>query len=471
MALRQFLFQSAEAYADTAGLADETQLGKISLTGIAGVALDAGNARMVNVGDPTGAQDAATKNYVDNVQSGLSVKAPAHLVSITNLSLAATPATIDGVAVDPGDRLLLVGQTNGAENGVYIAGATTGDPLVRSSDMNSTANYVPGSYVFVNEGNTLAHTAWVVTNDNTIVVGTDVVTWVQFSGLGQVVAGSGLTSTGNTLDVGKGDGITVAADSISIDLDVNPALALNGTSPNKKLAFLPDTARGINKDAVGAFVMLPATNPGLFFDVGGNVDVKVDAAGGLVKDALGLGVKIGSANELTKDAGGLHVVGLPALFKIDGTATGASVTALNLDTLTNGSNADALHSHTAAATVPLVEEMWTANGAIAKGRGVYVSANNAVSPGDCTNDTKSRVIGVAGTAISDTLQGPIVVTGVVSGVLSGAVAGTRYFLAATTGAPVLVSALPGGARTVQLGIAKNATDLAVRVFDFGKKAA
>lgn len=469
MALRQFLFQSAEAYADTAGLTDETQLGKLTLTGIGGIALDSGNSRIVNVGDPTGAQDAATKNYVDTVQSGLTVKAPVHLVATTNIALT-TPATLDGVTVDPGDRILLVGQTNGAENGIYIAGASVGAALVRSTDCDETADYVPGSYVFVNEGNTLAHTAWVVTNDTPITVGTTVVTWVQFSGLGQVVAGSGLTSTGNTLDVGKGDGITVGADSISLDLDVNPALALNGTSPNKKLAFLPDTTRGVDKDSTGAFIKLPGTNPGLFFDVGGNVDVKVDSAGGLVKDSLGLGVKIGSTNELSKDAAGLHVVGVPTQFKIDGVAVGTSVTAANLDTVTNGSNADSLHSHTAAATVPKVEEIWTANGNVNKGRGVYVSANNAVSNGDCTNDTKSRVIGVAGADISDTLQGNIVVTGVVSAVLTGAVAGTRYFLG-TTGVPVLVGALPAAARTVQLGIAKNGTDLAVRVFDFGKKAA
>jgi hypothetical protein len=470
MALRRFLFQSDEAYADTASLTDETELGKLTLTGIGGIAVDAGNARIVNVGDPTGAQDAATKNYVDTVQSGLTVKAPARVVAVADVTIATPGATIDGKTLVALDRILLVGQTNKAENGLYVFD-TAATPLVRATDLDSTAEYVPGAYVFINEGDNYGHTAWVVTNDTAITVGTTLVDWVQFSGLGQVVAGAGMTSSGNTLDVGKGDGIAVGADAISIDLDTAPALALNGTSPNKKLAFLPDTTRGIGKDASGAYVKLPTVNPGIFFDGTGNVDAKLDSAGGLLKDALGIGVRIASPNELTKDASGIHVVGLPSLFKIGGTPVGAAVTATNLDTITNGSNADALHTHTAAATVPLVEETWTANGNITKGHGVYVSAANAVSHGDCSNDTKSRCIGVAGATVSDTLPTAVVVTGVVQSVLTGATPGTRYFLGATTGAPVLVGALPGGARTIQLGIAKNATDLAVRVFDFGKKAA
>lgn len=469
MALRSFLFQSAEGFADSALPTDETQLGKLTLSGISGVAIDSGNARIINVGDPSQPQDAATKNYVDTIQSGLTVKAPARVVSTTNVNIASAPASIDGITLVQGDRVLLVGQTNAAENGVYVYPAAAGSAMTRALDLDATAEYVPGTYVFVNEGSTQENSAWVVTNDTAIVVGTTPVTWVQFSGLGQIVAGAGLTSSGNTLDAGKGDGIAIGADTIAIDLDVNPALALNGTSPNKKLAFLPDLTRGLNKDSAGAFVKLPLTNPGLLFDGSGNVDVKVDANGGLLKDALGLGVKIGSSSELSKDGTGLHVVGLPSAFQINGVATdGAFVTASNLDTVLNGSNADALHTHTAAAEVPAVKEVWTAVGALAKGDGVYVSANNSVSKGDATDDLKSRVIGVAEAAVANGAQGKVVVTGVVTSVLSGATPGDRYYMSAL-GQPTLIGSLPSRARTIQLGIAKNSTDLTVRVFDYGKK--
>jgi len=55
------------------------------------------------------------------------------------------------------------------------------------------------------------------------------------------------------------------------------------------------------------------------------------------------------------------------------------------------------------------------------------------------------------------------------GVLSSASPGTPYYLATGGG---LSTSLPGAAkRVIQMGIAKNATDLFVRVVDYGKKAA
>lgn len=112
----------------------------------------------------------------------------------------------------------------------------------------------------------------------------------------------------------------------------------------------------------------------------------------------------------------------------------------------------------------------TASGPISLGDGVYYSANNLVSTGDCTADAKSRIIGVAAEAIADTASGDIVKSGVVAGALSGATFNTRYYLG-TSGQPVLAASIPVGARVIQLGVAKNATDLEVMLFDYGKKAA
>ena len=56
-----------------------------------------------------------------------------------------------------------------------------------------------------------------LTNNGTVTVGTTALSFTQFTGLGQIVAGAGLTKTANTLDVVGGDGITVNADSVVID--------------------------------------------------------------------------------------------------------------------------------------------------------------------------------------------------------------------------------------------------------------
>jgi len=43
--------------------------------------------------------------------------------------------------------------------------------------------------------------------------------WVQFTGAGQINAGAGLTKSGQTFDVGAGNGITVLADTVGVDAD------------------------------------------------------------------------------------------------------------------------------------------------------------------------------------------------------------------------------------------------------------
>jgi hypothetical protein len=84
--------------------------------------------------------------------------------------------------------------------------------------------------------------------------------WVQFTGTGLITAGAGLTKSGNTLAVGKGDGITINSDSIEIDLyGTNPGLTLIGTSPNKELSVLTDGTHGIVTGASGVELEVAAT--------------------------------------------------------------------------------------------------------------------------------------------------------------------------------------------------------------------
>jgi len=177
--------------------------------------VDVGGKRVGNAGTPTQASDLTTKAYVDSLSNGLDVKASVRVATTANITLSNTQ-TIDGVALSVGDRILVKNQTTGSQNGIYVvaSGAWT-----RAADFDNSPDVEvsPGTFFFVEEGTTQADNGYVVSNDGAITIGTTAITFVQFSGAGQITAGDGLTKTGNTINaVGTADRISVAIDSIDI---------------------------------------------------------------------------------------------------------------------------------------------------------------------------------------------------------------------------------------------------------------
>jgi hypothetical protein len=162
--------------------------------------------------DPSNAQDAATKNYVDATAQGLDAKQSVKAASTANLTLSA-PQTVDGVSLIAGDRILVKDQTTQANNGIYVvaSGAWT-----RATDANTWTELV-SAFTFVEQGTVNADNGFVCTVDQGGTLGTTAVTWVQFSGAGQIIAGNGLTKSGNTISaVGTANRISVGA---GIDID------------------------------------------------------------------------------------------------------------------------------------------------------------------------------------------------------------------------------------------------------------
>jgi len=168
--------------------------------------------RVTNVFGPAQPNDAANKAYVDSVAQGIDGKPSVKAASTGNLTLSGTQ-TVDGVALVAGDRVLVKDQSTAANNGIYVVASGA---WARAQDLDAWIE-VPGAFTFVEQGTQNADTGWLSTGDQTGTLGTTPIPWVQFSAAGQVIAGAGLTKTGNTLDVGAGTGITVAADTVGLD--------------------------------------------------------------------------------------------------------------------------------------------------------------------------------------------------------------------------------------------------------------
>ena len=189
-----------------------------------------GGFKLTNLGTPVAGTDAVTKTYADNLSAGLSWKDAARAALTTNRALTGLTA-VDGVTPVANDRILLMGQTAPAENGLWLAqsGAWT-----RPTDYDA-AGEAEGAAVFVLEGTANADKAFVNTTNAPITIGTTGTVWVQFGG-GQIyTAGAGLTGT-TTFDVVAGDTtLTVAADDVRVNTAVIATVAsLSGYTPTAR---------------------------------------------------------------------------------------------------------------------------------------------------------------------------------------------------------------------------------------------
>ena len=133
--------------------------------------------KLTNVTTPSASSDAATKGYVDSVASGLSWKDAARAATTADITLSGAQ-TIDGVSVVAGDRVLVMAQTSGADNGIYVAAAGAWS---RAADADTSAEVKAGMALYVNEGTTNGNAAFVLTTDDPITLGTTALTFAQLS--------------------------------------------------------------------------------------------------------------------------------------------------------------------------------------------------------------------------------------------------------------------------------------------------
>ena len=210
--------------------------GDISLNPNGSGVIDVNNSRIVNVTDPTQAQDAATKGYVDAVKQALDIKDSVRVATTANITIATdlnVGDTIDGVTLADGDRVLVKNQSTGSQNGIYTAGSSP----ARATDANISAEVTSGMFCFVEEGTVNGDNGFVLTTNDPITLDTTALTFVQFSGAGQIVAGDALSKSGNTLNVND--------DNITLEINTDQL-----------------RIKGITATAVGDLLIGAATNGG-----------------------------------------------------------------------------------------------------------------------------------------------------------------------------------------------------------------
>ena len=195
---------------------------------------------------PTADAHLATKGYVDGVSQGLDIKEAVKVATTANITLSGTQ-TIDGVAVSADERVLVKDQSTSSQNGLYLCKAST---WARTDDL-ATGDDASSVFVFVDQGTVNSDNGFVCsTNKGSAVVGTNNLTFVQFSGAGQVVASDGISKSGNTLsvDLKSNGGVVIESSEIAVDLaasSITGTLAVSDGGTGATSASAARTALGL----------------------------------------------------------------------------------------------------------------------------------------------------------------------------------------------------------------------------------
>jgi len=178
---------------------------------------------------PTIDAQAASKKYVDDQlagavtasATGLDVKQSVRAATLaatgtytattgakTRGQITAAPNILDGITLVAGNRVLVKnhgGTTSNAANGIYVVttlGTGANGVWDRATDFDDDNEVTANAFTFVEEG-TLADTAWVVTSNNSIIIGGasgTAIEWAQFAGNGTIT----LANIAGTLQPNKG---------------------------------------------------------------------------------------------------------------------------------------------------------------------------------------------------------------------------------------------------------------------------
>jgi hypothetical protein len=242
-----------------------------TVTTIDGLTLGSGLA----TADPTVNLGLATKQYVDNIVTGLNFHPPVIAASTTNLGVTYNNGTsgvgatltadtlrafnaLDGASVAVGGRVLIKDQTNQIQNGVYTltnngSAGVTAWILTRATDQDNSISgeMANGDDFSVQSGTVNAGKSFVNSTVGTITIGTTNITYSQY------YAGLPDQST----NAGK-------------------YLTTDGTTPSWSTAVTSVTSGSTSRISIGGTASAPTvdlvTNNSLYYIVGQKINLSYD---------------------------------------------------------------------------------------------------------------------------------------------------------------------------------------------------